>query len=152
MLMSSSPSRSPSPELVEQPAAKQPRLAIETDIGVFVAEQSSQSVTDHEKYQLTVHQWFFIQIPKADNGRSFPHNWLTRYSWLRYSKHDNSGYCLSCVLFARSVDFALLQECLWKTPSPIFRKHLSFSTSMLIKSTTGQLLWHLWGFCEGHYK
>ena len=27
---------------------------------------------------------------------------IARYKWLRYSKHDNGGYCLPCVLFARA--------------------------------------------------
>lgn len=25
-----------------------------------------------------------------------------KYSWLKYSEHDNGGYCLPCVLFSRS--------------------------------------------------
>ena len=117
MLTSPSSSRSPSPELVEQPAAKQPRLTTEINIGVFVAEKSSQNVTDHEKYQLIVHHFSpdsSYNFPKADNGRSYRYNWLTRYPWLRYSKHDNGGYCLSCVLFARieASIFVLLLECL----------------------------------------
>lgn len=36
------------------------------------------------------------------NGRSFQQRWLDQFPWLVYSKQDNGGYCLLCVLFATS--------------------------------------------------
>ena len=125
-LTSPSPSRSSSPRLVEPPA-KQPRLATETDIGVFVAEKSNQSVTDHEKYQLIIHQFnpdSSYKFSKADNGRSFQYNWLTKYPCLRYSEAENGGYCLSCVLFARSEKFCTAPGVLVKKPLTNFQKSL----------------------------
>ena len=33
--------------------------------------------------------------------RCFQHDWLQQFPWLRYSKSENGGYCLPCVLFAK---------------------------------------------------
>lgn len=44
-----------------------------------------------------------FKFPK-DKSRSFQHQYLRKYKWLAYSKQDNGGYCLPCVLFARSTD------------------------------------------------
>ena len=110
-----------------EPPTKQLRLSTEADIGVFVAQKSSQRVTDHEKYQLVVHQFNpdpSHKFPKADNGRSFQHKWLSRYPWLRYSKHDNGGYCLPCVLFARCGDLRAAPGVLVNTPLTNFQKAL----------------------------
>ena len=40
----------------------------------------------------------------CEGGRSFLHRYLRKYSWLTYSRQENGGYCLPCVLFARSTD------------------------------------------------
>ena len=41
-------------------------------------------------------------FPKHANGRSFQFQWLQRYPWLVYSRQENGGFCLPCVLFASS--------------------------------------------------
>lgn len=39
-------------------------------------------------------------FPKSANGRAFQHRWLLHYPWLVYSRQENGGFCLPCVLFA----------------------------------------------------
>lgn len=41
------------------------------------------------------------QFPKF-KGRSFQQRWLENFPWLVYSRQDNGGYCLPCVLFTIS--------------------------------------------------
>ena len=41
-------------------------------------------------------------FPKGDDGRSFQHQWLRQFTWLVYSKRENAGYCLPCLLFSTS--------------------------------------------------
>ena len=41
------------------------------------------------------------KFPRASNGRSFQHRWLSKYHWLLYSEQDDGGYCLPCALFFR---------------------------------------------------
>lgn len=39
-------------------------------------------------------------FPRGANGRAFQLRWLVQYPWLAYSKQENGGFCLPCVLFA----------------------------------------------------
>ena len=41
-------------------------------------------------------------FPKGEKGRTFQHRWLQIFPWLVYSKQENGGYSLPCVLFAVS--------------------------------------------------
>ncbi len=41
-------------------------------------------------------------FPKDTYGRSFQRQWLQTFPWLVYSKVEKGGFCLPCVLFARS--------------------------------------------------
>ena len=46
------------------------------------------------------------KFPRSStSGRSFQHHWLVRYPWLKYSKQDDGGYCLPCVMFYTSKNF-----------------------------------------------
>ena len=63
-------------------------------------------MTDSEKYNFYCNHFtptVNYKFPR-EGGRSFLHRYLTRYNWLVYSRKENGGYCLPCVLFARSVD------------------------------------------------
>ena len=63
-------------------------------------------MTEREKYHFYCHHFMpdlDYKFPK-DKSRSFQHQYLRKYKWLRYSKQDNGGYCLPCVLFARSTN------------------------------------------------
>ena len=74
---------------------------------MFVSQKSSCStVTDDDKYSLIVNHYTpsaTAVFPSNNDGRRFQFAWIARFQWLRYSKHGNGGYCLPCVLFARSV-------------------------------------------------
>ena len=64
------------------------------------------SLTEQEKYYFYSHRFIpdvSYQFPLKD-GRGFLHRYLTRYSWLSYSQKENGGYCMPCVLFAKSID------------------------------------------------
>ena len=106
-----------------------------TDIGDFV--RSGGDVTDHDKYQLTVN--LFAPAPsynfqQTTGGRSFQYSWLVKYPWLRYSEQDNGGYCLPCVLFARSTNLRSDPGMLVKNPLPNFQKALEFLNKHAEKS------------------
>lgn len=78
---------------------------MELDIGVFVSERhSGQNIEDADKYNLITNHSTPTpaDVFPSRNGRRFQLSWLARFKWLRYSKRDNGGYCLPCVLFARS--------------------------------------------------
>ena len=49
--------------------------------------------TNH--FQLSVDYKF----PKGASGRSFQYQWLQSFPWLVYSKQEDGGFCLPCVLF-----------------------------------------------------
>lgn len=65
------------------------------------------SFTSHDyiyKYHLILEHFVpaaTYKFPQASNRRSFQHSWLLKYQWLRYSKQDDGGYYLPCVLFFR---------------------------------------------------
>ena len=42
-------------------------------------------------------------FPKGASGRSFQFQWLQTFPWLAYSKEENGGYCIPCVLFTTPV-------------------------------------------------
>ena len=86
----------------QQPPTKQPRIC-HSDVGAFVGSHHDP-VSDNDKYRL-IEEHFISEptykFPKASNGRTFQHKWLSRYQWLRYSEQDDGGYCLPCALFIR---------------------------------------------------
>ena len=77
-----------------------------TDIAEF---RKRVSVADHEKYQFINHHFspdMKYKFPKhSTTGRSFQHQWLVRYPWLKYSEQEDGGYCLPCVMFYMSKNF-----------------------------------------------
>ena len=44
-------------------------------------------------------------LKRSTTGRSFQHQWLVSNPWLKYSKQDDGGYCLPCVMFYTSKNF-----------------------------------------------
>jgi len=63
-------------------------------------------LTREEKYQFYGNHFSpgpDFKFPK-EKSRGFRHEYLRRYKWLAYSKKDNWGYCVPCVLFATSAD------------------------------------------------
>ena len=125
-------SKSMTPSESPEPPSKQLRLATEVDIGVFVSERGSgrpsdSSVNDDDKYNLIVNHptpSATDVYPSGSDGRRFQSAWFTKYQWLRYSKHDNGGYYLPCVLFARSVNWSADPGALVNKPLVNFRRAL----------------------------
>lgn len=77
-----------------------------TDIAEF---HKRDGVADHEKYQFINHHYSpdvnYKFRKSSTTGRSFQHQWLVRYPWLNYSKQEDGGYCLPCVMFYTSKNF-----------------------------------------------
>lgn len=122
------PVRSPDPSLTSSPPLKQRRLASIFDIGVFVSERSSgRRVSDDNKYSLIVNQPSPSEtdiLVSHTGNRRFQRAWLSHFKWLRYSKHDNGGYCLPCVLFATNTSQRADPSVLVRKPLINFRKAL----------------------------
>ena len=127
--MSFSPCSTPPPE-------KQPRISPDSsDIGVYT--RFTSSVTDHDRYQLIVHHFVpdpSYKFPKHTDGRSFQHQWLVKYPWLKFSEQVNGGYCLPCVLFSRSENFRSDPGVLVKSPLTKFKNALEILNKHLDKS------------------
>ena len=88
------------PSASEEPPVKQPRRC-HSDVGAFVDSYHSL-VSDSDKYR-PIEEHFIPgplhKFPRASNGHSFQHSWLSKYHWLQYSQRDDGGYCLPCALF-----------------------------------------------------
>ena len=86
------------------PVAKRQALVTSdcTEIASFVgckflsAESKYNLVSNHFKPSID------FAFPKSSNGRTFQYRWLMQFPWLVYSKQENGGFCLPCVLFASS--------------------------------------------------
>ena len=97
----------PSPPLNSPPTppSKQCKLAMEFDFWVLISERNNGwSIEDADKYNLIINHLALnpTDVFPSRNSRRFQFSWLTRFNWLRYSKYDNGGYCLTCVLFVRA--------------------------------------------------
>lgn len=92
------------------PPTKLPRLESSLSVAMDIADfRKRESVADHEKYQFINHHFcpdVKYKFPKSSTtGRSFQHQWLVRYPWLKYSEQEDGGYCLPCVMFYMSKNF-----------------------------------------------
>ena len=73
------------------------------------------------------------KFPRGSSGRTFQHQWLNKYPWLKYSKQENGGYCLPCVLFSRNSSFRA-------DPGVLVSTHWRYQGSILIRITIRMLL------------
>ena len=83
-------------ESCNPPAAKHQALAS------FVG---SRFLSADCKYNLLVNHFkpgADYSFPKTTSGRAFQYRWLVQFPWLAYSKQENGGFCLPCILFASS--------------------------------------------------
>ena len=81
------------------PAAKRVPLTLCDDVASYIGA----SIPADSKYQLLTNHFkpgVDYKFPKSVSGRAFQYRWLQLYPWLVYSKQENGGYCLPCVLFA----------------------------------------------------
>ena len=86
------------------PVAKRHALATSdcTEIASFV---DCTHLSSESKYNLVSNHFkpsADFAFPKSTNGRAFEHQWLVQFPCLVYSKQENGGFCLPCVLFASS--------------------------------------------------
>ena len=63
---------------------------------------ATRSLTADKKYDLLTSCFkptASYSFPKTA-GRSFQYQWLTQFPWLVYSRKENGGFCLPCLIFA----------------------------------------------------
>ena len=53
-----------------------------------------------EEHFVPIESFAFPKVQMNLHNRSFHHGWLKMYRWLVYSKSQDGGYCLPCVLFS----------------------------------------------------
>ena len=84
------------------PEAKRQAL-VTTDCNEVANFVGSRSLTAECKYNLLVNRFKLgadYSFPKGSSRRAFHYRWLMNFPWLAYSKQENGGFCLPCVLFA----------------------------------------------------
>ena len=93
-------------------------------------------IAHHEMYHFINHHFsrdLLYKFPKNSGCRSFQHQWMMRYPWLRYCKQKDGGYCLKlpCVLFCRRKNLRASAGVLvinaltnFKNATDILRKHV----------------------------
>ena len=89
---------SPQPK---HPALEPSNLGQCVDIALYA--RNTSSLNTETRFNLLTHHFKPFSdylFAKGTNGRSFQHRWLQMFLWLVYSKQENGGYCLPCVLFA----------------------------------------------------
>ncbi len=99
------------------------------------ARANNVRLSDEEKFAILttkeVYRPLDMSFPARMSGgqkRYFNHSWLKTYSWLVYSKHEDAGYCLPCLLFRADLTGAgqLVRIGLtnFKTASRILQGHM----------------------------
>ena len=89
------------------PTAKHPALSLSTSECVEVASfVGSRSLSADCRYNLLMNHFkpgVNYNFPKSSGtSRSFQYRWLIQFPWLAYSKQENGGFCLPCLIFASS--------------------------------------------------
>ena len=96
----------PSPKRLCTGDSDKSELVIGFNTDIAEISKQRRSLNEREKYSFDCHHFtpeLDYKFPK-DKSRSFQHQYLRKYKWLRYSRQDNGGYCLPCVLFPTSTD------------------------------------------------
>ena len=76
---------------------------VNTDCNEVANFVGYRSLTAECKYNLLVNHFkpgADYSFPKGSSKRAFQYRWLMNFPWLVYSKQENGGFCLPCVLFA----------------------------------------------------
>ena len=87
---------------IESSLPKRPAIIVETTVNIDVGRVFGQQLSSNSMYHIMKHHFKpspDYSFPKNTNGRSFQYSWLNKFTWLAYSKQENGGYCLPCVLF-----------------------------------------------------
>ena len=91
-------------ESCNPPAAKRQALST-SEYGEVASFVGSRFLSADCKYNLLVNHFkpgADYSFPKSTSGCAFQYRWLVQFPWLAYSKQENGGFCLPCVLFASS--------------------------------------------------
>ena len=86
-----------------------PQYCSPFDIGLY-SFPKAQRLTNEEKDDIAEKCWSpepSYNFPKTPEGkdmhlRSFKHEWLRLYPWLRYSRMYDGAFCLPCILFGNN--------------------------------------------------
>lgn len=84
----------------EDPCPPRKRPATQVD---DVADAAGSQMSSSDKYWILNTQLnpdVDYIFPKNNSGYSFQHQWLRQFPWLVYSRKEDGGYCLPCVLFS----------------------------------------------------
>ena len=123
------------------PAAKRQALST-SEYGEVASFVGSRFLSADCKYNLLVNHFkpeADYSFPNSTSGRAFQYRWLVQFPWLAYSKHENGGFCLPCVLFASSEYHGPDPGVLVSRPLTAFAKALELFLSMQTKATTKRL-------------
>ena len=71
-----------------------------TDVAQVMGFRNLSVSTRHSLLTNHVRPPVDYNFPKGPSGRSFQPQWLQSFPWLVYSKQEDGGFCLPCVLFA----------------------------------------------------
>ena len=69
-----------------------------------------------EEHFVPSESFAFPKVQMNLHNRSFHHGWLKTYRWLVYSKSQDGGYCLPCILFSPGSQTAGNRGVLVRTP------------------------------------
>ena len=86
--------------------------AVASDIADYASSSVRHALTDADKHSLATkfdqfRPAYRYEYPgREEYGKQwrFQFDWLQRFNWLAYSKRDNGGYCMSCILFGHGQD------------------------------------------------
>ena len=87
---------------IESSLPKRPAIIVETTTNIDVGRVFGQQLSSNSMYHIMKHHFKpspDYSFPKNANARSFQYSWLNKFTWLAYSKQENGGFCLPCVLF-----------------------------------------------------
>ena len=87
----------------------------------------SLSISANTRYSLLTNHFqpsADYNFPKGASGRSFQYQWLQSFPWLVYSKQEDGGFCLPCVLFASAGYRRSSPGVLVSRPLTVFKKAL----------------------------
>ncbi len=86
--------------------------AVASDIADYASSSVRHALTDADKHSLATkfdqfrpaYRYEYPGREEYGKQRRFQFDWLQRFNWLAYSKRDNGGYCMSCILFGHGQD------------------------------------------------
>ena len=105
------------------------------DVAKFIG--NSVHISDADKYKLLTNPFepgASYVFPKGSSGRAFQFRWLQLYPWLAYSKEKNGGFCIPCVLFARTGYHGADPGVLVRSPLVSFSKALELLSKHAAKA------------------